>query len=300
MFTRIHNFFHKDAGRIIIFLSAIFLCSYIPVQRKSGNESASLLWRISGKDLKKPSYIFGTMHLICRQDYVWTSHMEKSLTEADKICLEMDMDDPDVITKVSAGLIDKSGKKLRDYFTPEQYKILKKYAKDSLGIDLGMFQQMKPIALEGLMATNSTDCPDPVSYEDSIMKVALMGHKEVLGLELPEEQIAVLESISSDTIVKYLMEEIQSSATSNTEYTQLVTAYRNQDIRALYDLLNDAHELGDMGVFLDGRNKKWITRMADQMKKGSIFYAVGAGHLWGDNGVLELLRKNGYTVVAAQ
>lgn len=300
MFTRIHNFFHKDAGRIIIFLSAIFLCSYIPVQRKSGNESASLLWRISGKDLKKPSYIFGTMHLICRQDYVWTSHMEKSLTEADKICLEMDMDDPDVITKVSAGLIDKSGKKLKDYFTPEQYKILRKYAKDSLGIDLGMFQQMKPIALEGLMATNSTDCPDPVSYEDSIMKVALMGHKEVLGLELPEEQIAVLESISSDTIVKYLMEEIQSSATSNTEYTQLVTAYRNQDIRALYNLLNDAHELGDMGVFLDGRNKKWITRMADQMKNGSIFYAVGAGHLWGDNGVLELLRKNGYTVVAAQ
>ena len=53
----------------------------------------------------------------------------------------------------------------------------------------------------------------------------------------------------------------------------------------------------DLDAFLDERNKKWIDRMTDKMEQKSVFFAVGAGHLWGINGVINLLRKNGYTVV---
>jgi uncharacterized protein YbaP (TraB family) len=63
--------------------------------------------------------------------------------------------------------------------------------------------------------------------------------------------------------------------------------------------MNDSKELQEeMGIFLDDRNKKWIPRMADKMNRSSIFFAVGAGHLWGDNGVITLLRNAGYNVEA--
>ncbi len=259
----------------------------------------SLLWRISGKSLTKPSYIFGTMHMICRDDYVWTKKMETSLAACDKVCLEMDIDDPAVIAKVTTGLINNTGKKLKDYFTPAQYQLLKRYLKDSLGLDISLLQQMKPIALESIMMTNGTDCADPVSYEDSILKTAHKTDKEIMGLEDPEEQIAVLETIPVDTIINALIEEIQNTNKPDTDYQQLIHAYKTQDIKTLYTLINLSKELGDMALFLDGRNEKWIPRMEGKMKVSSVFFAVGAGHLWGDNGVLNLLRKAGYTVTSA-
>jgi hypothetical protein len=193
--------------------------------------------------------------------------------------------------------MNNNGKKLEEYFTPDQYRIVKRYLKDSLGMDISIFQNMKPIVLESIMSANGEGCANPVSYEDSIMKTALGDKKEILGLEATQEQIDLLLSIPADTVVKDLMDEIQNTDKNDTEYHQLVTAYKNQDLPALYTLItNDKDMDGDMGAFLDGRNKKWIGRMADKMNNTSVFFAVGAGHLWGDNGVINLLRKQGYTV----
>ncbi len=281
---------------LITALLSIINSTLLPAQQSSTFNNNSLLWRISGNHLSKPSYIFGTMHLICPDDYVWTEHMKKSLSESDKICLEMDMDDPSVLMQVAKGLIDTSGKKLEDYFTPQQYNLVKRYVKDSLGMDIAFFQQMKPIALQSIMTSNGITCSNPISYEDSIMKTAQKSKKEILGLEEPKEQLAVLESIPVDTLIKDLLEEIQGTNNNDSDYQQLITAYKAQDIRALYLLITSSKDLGDMGIFLDQRNKKWIPRMAGKMKNSSVFFAVGAGHLWGDKGIITLLRKEGYTV----
>ncbi|MCW3121981.1 MAG: GumN family protein [Flavipsychrobacter sp.] len=287
--------------RIINFLSGLLIlvigCTDSFAQPVKQNNN-SLLWRISRNKLTKPSYILGTMHLLCRSDYIWTKNMEKSLELSEKICFEMDMDDPSVLSEITTGLIDNSGKKLEDYFTPEQYKIVKKYVKDSIGMEISLFQHMKPVVLQTMMTVNSVICPNPVSYEDSLMKIAHKNKKEILGLEKPIEQIEVLESIPVDSVIHDLMTMIQdTNHAGDTDYTKLVAAYKAQDIRALYTLIAASKELGDMGIFLDGRNKKWIPRMTDKMKQSSVFFAVGAGHLGGDTGVIALLQKEGYTVV---
>ena len=81
----------------------------------------------------------------------------------------------------------------------------------------------------------------------------------------------------------------------------MVTAYRQQDLPALYKMITQSKELGDdLDAFLDTRNKKWIPRMNEKMKSGSVFFAVGAGHLWGNVGVISLLRKDGYMVEAVK
>lgn len=259
----------------------------------------SLLWRISGKNLAKPSYLFGTMHLICPDDYLWTESMKKSLEVSEKVCFEMDIDDPKVLMQITTGLVDTAGKKLEEYFTAAQYKLLKQYARDSFGVNINMFQQMKPVALQAMMTKNGIACNNPVSYEDKLMTAARYSNKEILGLEDPKEQIEVLEKIPVDTIINELMAMIQGTEKSDTEYLQLTSAYKAQDISALYRLITSAKDLGDMAEFLDGRNKKWIPRMADKMERSSVFFAVGAGHLWGESGVIYLLMKNGYTVEPA-
>ena len=290
----------KRIAGIIAWVFAITVHLTSSGQEKVDNKS--LLWRISGKGLTNSSYLFGTMHQICPADYVWTDKMKASLEKSDKVCFEMNMSDPNLLTQVTAGLLDLSGKKLKDYFTPEQYAHIKKYMKDSLGLDITMFEQLKPVALESMIGMREGNCDDPVSYEETIMKTALSEHKEILGLEEAKEQLDVLETLPVDSVIKQLVDAVEHPAKSDDgEYQTMITAYKQQDIPALYELIKQSKDMGDgMDAFLDIRNKKWIPRMADKMNKSSVFFAVGAGHLWGDNGVISLLRKDGYKVEAVK
>ncbi len=223
--------------------------------------------------------------------------MKKSLTASDKVCFEMDLDDHETMVAAANGFMDTSGKQLKDYFTPAEYKLLKKFVRDSIGMDLGMLQQMKPVALESIISMKVTDCLVPLSYEDSIMRSAKSKHKEILGLENPSEQIDVLASLPADSVIKEVLDDIQNFSKSKQDYRLLVNAYRKQDLPELYRIITTSASLGDqMDAFLDDRNKKWIARMADKMNNSTVFFAVGAGHLLGDNGVINLLRKDGYTV----
>ena len=97
------------------------------------------------------------------------------------------------------------------------------------------------------------------------------------------------------------MASVNHPGTDDTEYNGLIKAYKQQDLPRLYELIKNTKDFGDdMGAFLDERNQKWIGRMGDKMKGHSVFFAVGAGHLWGDQGVISLLRKAGYNVEAVK
>lgn len=257
----------------------------------------SLLWRISSKEMKKPSFLFGTMHLICPQDYFWTDSMQSTLHRSDIVCFEMDLDAPDIYLQVAKGMINNEDKKLSDYFTEEQYNDLKQYLADSVGVDISVFQMMKPVALQTMLAERSLACSAPVSYEANIMQLAKQENKEIIGLESPGEQFDLFDNLPADSVVKDVMNIIKGKDDSKELYGKLMTAYKNQDLPALHELIEESGKKDlDLAGFLDNRNEKWIPRMAEKMDQGSIFFAVGAGHLWGSYGVINLLRKSGYTV----
>lgn len=275
-------------------LFTTFFCRAQKTAKPVGN---SLLWRIEGKDLSKPSYIFGTIHIICSQDYFWTDQMQRCLHAADKICLEMDMDDPKLLMEIATGMVDQDGKQLKDYFTPEEYKKVSDYLRDSIGTDIRFIQQMKPAILLSLFAGKSLDCPSQVSYESNIMDDAKKENKEIIGLEAAAEQLDLLNNIPADSIVKEVLASIEAPADTRQEYAALVAAYKAQDLPKLYELIQNSNDMGeDTGAFLDARNKKWISRISEKTKNSSVFFAVGAGHLWGKNGVIQLLRNAGYKV----
>ncbi len=257
----------------------------------------SLLWRVSNKDMNRSSYLFGTIHMICKEDYIWTPAMAQALKSCKEVCFEMDMDDPSLLMQTAAGMIDNSGKKLIDYFTAEQYQKLSRYLADSLSMNIDMFQQMKPAALQTVLSLKDVQCAAPESYETNIMEESKKQKKEITGLEEASEQLALFDDMPVDSVVKDILESIDDHASETKEYNDMVAAYKKQDLPALYRMITESKELGDqLDAFLDKRNQKWIERMVDKMDQNSVFFAVGAGHLWGDNGVITLLRKAGYTV----
>lgn len=264
----------------------------------SAVSNKSLLWKISGKDLDKPSYLFGTMHIVCPQDYIWTKKMEEALAKAEEICFEMDMDAPAVMMSVSTGLVDPSGKTLKDFFGEEDYKKVAAYMHDTLGIEIMLFNNMRPTILPVLFSSKSSHCDNTISYEETIMKTAKAAGKEIQGLENPEEQIALLNTLSADSVIKDIKDIVNGTKFEDTNYVKLISAYKSQDVVALHDLINTSHDLGENeAIFIDERNMKWVPRIIEMMDQRSMFFAVGAGHLWGENGVINLLRKEGYTVI---
>jgi uncharacterized protein YbaP (TraB family) len=281
----------------LLFLSALVLSFFSnkAVAQPDARTGKSLLWRVSNKDLKSASYLFGTIHLICQQDYVWTPAMEESLHKSEEICLELDMDDAGLTMEVAMGMLDNTGKKLSSYFTKEQYEKLKQFMTDSAGMDISQFEPMKPAVIQSVLMAKLADCKEPLSYEANITEIAHKEHKEVSGLETAAMQLELFDNLVADSVIKDINETLTDLEKQKEEFRKLIAVYRQQDLPRLHALIQQSKDL-DLTGFLDSRNEKWIEKMVEKMDQHSVFFAVGAGHLWGDNGVINLLRKQGYTV----
>jgi uncharacterized protein len=261
----------------------------------TGNNS--ILWRITAKNSTKPSYLFGTMHQICPNDYLWTKAMQSSLEQCDAICFEMDLADNSVLKKVSASLLDNNGKLLKDYFTAKEYERVKAYFKDSLHTNIEIYETIKLIAVDLLLSAKIAACIDATSYEDRIMSWGKEKTKKIYGLEAAEEQIALLESIPTDSIKSDILQIISGIAERKEAYSDIVNLYKSQKLPELFTLLINNKELGEsMDPLLGNRNKKWIPKIEQMLSKQSVFIAVGCGHLWGEDGVIQLLKNEGYVV----
>lgn len=288
----------KRLKRWLVYIIAFL--GIIPATAGKTDSTRSLLWKITGKNNTKPSYLFGTIHLVCPGDYIWTDAMKRSLDASEEVCLEIDMDNTNALAE-SFGLLVDPVKKLSDYFTSVDYIKLQQYAKDSLELEPQILVHLKPVAVLMLLTKEAgTLCDVPVSYEENIMKTAKAKKKPIVGLETVAQQMKALESVPADTIVKYVLETISNNNSEDgaDEYMKLVNAYKNQDILKLQEMIASSEGLAAAtDVLLNERNRNWIDNMKDIMNRGkSVFFAVGAGHLAGNDGVIALLRQAGYTV----
>lgn len=288
----------------LIYFSAAFLAGAVTcmAQNKKAHPSAhnmppALLWKISGNGLPAPSYILGTIHLICHDDFLWTAQMQKAFNDAEKVVFEMDMDDPDLQREVSSGLMMQDGKSLKDLLSEQEYARLAQFSSDSLGMPLDMVQHMKPFALMNLLSMKALNCTIPESYEGNIAAMAAKAGKEIRGLETAKEQLDVLAGMNIDSAARQLMDIINNYDSLQVQYDQLLHAYKKQDLHGLYQLILASPDFrNDLNALLFDRNKKWIPRIEKMIRPGTSFIAVGAGHLWGKQGVLQLLREKGYRI----
>jgi uncharacterized protein YbaP (TraB family) len=160
-----------------------------------------------------------------------------------------------------------------------------------------LFNKMKPLALVSLISTRALPCSASESYEQTLMAMAKQQKKDIKGLERVEDQIAVFDKIPDSVELQMVLDMIRKMPEQKSQFGEMIKAYRNEDLAALSKQMSESPDLkGFEEIMLANRNKNWIPVMEAAMKEGKSLFAVGAGHLPGKDGVVNLLRSAGYTV----
>jgi uncharacterized protein len=264
------------------------------------SEEKSLCWEISGNGLSKPSYLFGTIHLIPKKDLIISKNAKKAFESCNTLAMEVDLEmDKETKEKVAKSTFIEDNKSLEDILTKEQWEYLQKYLKDSAdmsGIKVTLFKRIKPFYFSSLILKEMLH--DEESYEETFAKMADKKKMKKVGLELVTEQLAILDSVPMDQQIKALMDGISNGKSPKREYQRLIEIYKNQDLNGMSLMMKEEAPSIDQFEerFLNRRNRNWVPKIEQLASENATFFAVGAAHLGGEQGVISLLRKKGYTV----
>ena len=261
--------------------------------------SNTLLWQISGNGLKQPSYLFGTMHALCADDAKLSESLKGVIRKTVKVYFEVDMDNLPEIMSATKYMRMNDGIKISDLLTKEEYAKLETFLKNSKSpMPISSINRLKPFLVAGLLSTVSLNCEMQDGMEQLIMKEASLHDKEIFGLESVQFQATLFDSVPYEKQAKDLIKYIDSADTYQKSTRDLVDVYLKQDLKRMDSLLRISEPGSEdyLDLLLYNRNRRWVFQMPGIMMEGTLLFAVGAGHLTGEQGVINLLRKKGFKV----
>lgn len=276
----------------LVIISAFLLVCALPTQAQ---QQSSLLWEISGNDFKQPSYVFGTFHAMCKTDFDFHDSIKAKLSRTSLLVEELDMTDASMQVKMMQSLA--SSKPMASYFPAAQFEQMNKQFQEITGVPLTMLNNFKPFMSMSMLLLKSLPCAEQVQPEMLLIQYAKTKNIPVKGLEQVEEQLAAIDKQPLDSQAVALQKMVMRFDSVQQAFTQLTEVYKKKHIDSLYHFMrgsgmDDAFET----ALLSERNLRWIPRIKAIATQQPSFFAVGAGHLGGDQGVIALLRKEGYTV----
>ena len=257
--------------------------------------SKGILWKIDGKH-KSPSYLLGTMHSEDPRIVNLPPVVSKTLEQCDSLSLEIV---PDLMTIALSvrKIVFSDGRSLDKVVDKKTYRRAIK-GLSGYGIPEVTASIMKPWAV---MVTLSLPKPKTGSFMDmTLYKMALRQDKKIYGLETVDEQIQVFETLSMDKQVFLLKEALDNLPRLPAIIEEMTVAYLQRDLGKLVAIsLKYApkdKKISDllMKKLLDKRNLNMFRRMQPQMRAGNACIAVGALHLPGKQGLLQMLDRAGY------
>lgn len=291
-----------------LWLTAIALCAGLVVigqKQKSSPQPAqnnTLLWRISGKDLQRPSYLFGTMHMLCADDIELSDSLRSAIRTADNVYLELDLENLFEMMGAMQQMGMRNDTTLADLLTKEEYNRVKKHFEEKGSmLPFSMLEKYKPLLTASMLAEQQvSSCDHVISMEQLIMKEAKRSRVDIKGLETMNFQLGIFDKIPYGLQAKQLHKMIVQSADNKNDSSikMLTDAYRKQQLEKLEEITMQE----DMGIqnftdlLLYSRNIAWADKLQSLMKENALVVAVGAGHLPGKKGVINLLRQKGYKV----
>ncbi len=294
---------------LYLFVGAIFSVSAqpIPLDFSVKNEDNSLLFKVTGKGLKRSSYLYGTVHAICDEDVNIPPVLVKSLKSSKNLFLEVDMDNMKELFLAQINLVLPADSSLSKLLSPEEFQVITDFFRDTLHKDIGMYENIRPILIGGSLYPNLYNCKKPHPFEADLMEIARQKGIEVLGLESIKDQIAAFDKIPLRYQAESLLTQIKAYdyRAIRTAYDSMYYYYKKNDLVRLTRilLLNEqmsANIRGYEHILLFERNERWIEVILSAARSRPCFFAFGAAHLVGDKGIIELLRKRGYKVQAVK
>ncbi len=281
-------------------LSLLSLTFLLTVNAEAQKKN-SLLWEVKSPT-GKTSYLFGTYHLIGSEYLQTHKKVADAYTNSKTVVVETIIDSSKMMEMAMVGMMpDKSLKSMVD---SADYEILKKEILRVTGYDIAMFDQMKPMTVSAMyamaMAEEELD-GEGLSGNPIDVYFASFGKrngKEIVQLETMMEQAEILYNGNTpEEQAAILVQTVKDSLQSTETTGDLLEAYMKEDLDYMWEMAGEEEDpLMDMALLLDDRNTSWIEKLKPILDKGEAFVAVGALHLPGDIGLIELLKKEGYTL----
>ena len=273
--------------------------------------NAQLLWKISGNGLGHPSYLLGTHHVAPLSVKDSIAGMKEALEATSQVYGEILMEDmmkPEMMMKMQQAMMLPSDTTLKSLFTPAAYDSIAAVVKENIGVDLAMFEKVKPAAINAQLAvvlsTKALPGYNPQEQLDTWFQTqAKQAGKKVGGLESIESQIDVLYKAQSLKRQATLLYCTVTHMDYNIDVTRrMAQAYLAQDLDKVLALMKESmnnecdYNPEEEETLIYGRNANWVKLMPDIMKQAPTLFVVGVAHLPDDRGVLKLLEAQGYTV----
>ena len=280
-------------------MKVLFVFLFFSLISYAQSTASSLLWEIKGPQQTKSSYIFGTMHLMDEAHFYFPKKLEKLVWTVDAVCLEIGdvqhtLINPELLMLKEGSFLAK--------LSETQIDSLCSWAKIQLLMEKDQFfenfSKAKPFLIYQLILQN--ELPGFLQSQEIKMEEILAAKKKntTIGLETIESQLALFDSLPVKSHINLIMTELATVSNVLTNFKLTQENYLMQDVDKIHEeLMKDITDPYLNYKFIDERNSNWIAKIRKMTASQSILFAVGAGHLGGENGVLNLLKKEGFSII---
>ena len=267
--------------------------------------NAQLVWKISGNGIQKPSYILGTHHG-CPFNYCDSiPGLMKAFDKVDNIIGEINMIEfsemsPERMQKMQAMMMMPADTSLLSLFNEEETAKVNAWLKDEMGASLEMLSVMKPmtimVTVQNKILTEMMPELATMTSIDKYMQTLGQSKGKTIGeLETADYQMELLYANSLEEQADALLEMIDQGD-SKKLMQQLTDAYKSQDLDTLWEIFQEQMTGYEYDAIVKVRNLNWEKQMKEILPKQTTLFVVGAGHLPGEYGMINLLREAGYKV----
>lgn len=280
-----------------VYIILIFLCTNLFLFAQV-DSTKSLLWEITGNNLTKPSYLYGTMHVSEKIAFRLDDVFFEALENADKIALESDpalwLGDKNqeiknrIMIQRYGNYSENKGFYQKNFRTEE---LNKKVISNYLSYD---HQMVNGILYRG--SDNRQNFQEDTYLDMFIYQAGKKNNKKIISLEDLSKSRKLVEKASKDPTKEKPDIWLQEKLKKEDYYSLIQEAYRERDIYFMDSLDKAMHTDSYIENMLALRNKNMVNKMDSVMHTASIFSGIGAAHLGGEEGVIQLLRDKGYTV----
>jgi uncharacterized protein YbaP (TraB family) len=282
----------KQSTTLIFILLILIVLSFSFKKKPKQN----LLWEITSPETKEKSYLFGTIHLIEKEFFQFPELLKEKINSSSNVLFET----PYPITSNFKDLLTlPEDKNILEYFSEKEKEKILNWSLSNLKMNqkefLENYGKFKPFVLFQTI-TQLPYLDNSISYEQEIYKILKNSSKKIEGLETIEDQIDVLDKLPIELQKTQIITAIDSATENQKIFLNIQKAYKAQNLQKIEDWIKNESKINlyPTHIFLSERNKKWIPKIISKINTNSSFIAVGAGHLTGDEGLINLLKKQGF------
>jgi uncharacterized protein YbaP (TraB family) len=257
----------------------------------------SLLWQVTKPGMADTTYLYGTMHTRDARAFQFGPEVGRAFIASDVLAGELDMEETKKLdAAVMNAMFLPKGTTLDRLYSKREYEEVITVLKERLGPVAPLCTKIRPFYSLALLSEAGLGNDSAVVLDAWFQLKAQEAGKPVVGLETVSEQISAVEAVPLKDQAQMLLEVVREQKQDGTN--PALAAYVSRDLDALMVEVERCGPTCAMNVaLLQDRNLRMTERLEKQMRSKGLFVAVGAAHLAGEYGLIERLRRLGYTVL---